>query len=165
MTSSHNIMTTLSAKELLESETLATPWTHGSGCFRSVSEWIERRYFISAAFNHDGSVLDIGCANAFFLACLSTWVAPLKVTPYGVEVDSSISDAKLLFPQFSNNFVQLKFEDFLRQISDRSSTTNEGFSLTYDFIYWSTWTDYHFDNPENIDSLKKCFQLSNLMDD
>src|SRR4051794_20732491 len=92
-------------------------------------EWEAKRRFIAATIDHDGSVLDVGCANGFFLRSLQEW-SGYSLVPYGIDIEEPlIVQAKNLFPEYKNNFCVL----------DVRSIKNIGQCMPkrYDFIFWN----------------------------
>ena len=92
------------------------------------NNWRNIRSFTKKAFNRDGTILDIGCANGFFLKCLREW-ANYNLVPYGIDIKKNlIKEAKKLFPEFSNNFALLNGEDIKK-------LNKVGLPNKFDFIY------------------------------
>ncbi len=94
------------------------------------SEWKAKRQFIADLVDHDGSILDIGCANGFFLRSLQEW-SGRQLVPYGVDTNGGlIAHATELFPEYKNNF---------RVLDVRSIHTIAQIGLPdkYDFIFWN----------------------------
>jgi len=131
---------------LLTNEDQVKPWLMGSCCSRSLEGWVERRKFFVSVFNKNGSVLDVGCANGLFLACLQYW-SPHRFTPFGFDVNDPVQQAALLFPSHPENFRQMNIDDYLR--SKPSS-----FPSTFDFVFWNVWKDFDLErNVRYVDSL------------
>jgi len=107
--------------------------TEGSFCFgRDLDGWTAIRKFVADVPHHDGAVLDIGCANGFFLWCILQW-SSYNLIPYGIDVEKElILKAQKLFPELGDHFESTSFENFI-----------QSHSRTYDFIYWNVWTDYN----------------------
>jgi SAM-dependent methyltransferase len=114
-------------------------------CFHSSSFqfWGHSRRFIASAIDKDGTILDIGCANGFLLRCFQEWSGHL-LTPYGIDLDESfIDEAKLLFPQHKEHFLQF---DIL-ELPEASSFI---LPQSYDFIYWAIWDNWTFQRQIEI---------------
>ena len=126
-------------QEILKDPTLSTQWIQGSKCSGTLQFWLSTRAFIIDAINQSGTILDIGCANGFLLACLNQWLQQKSLTliPYGIECDPSILQCRRLFPHWLHNshFIQIDLNTFL------SSPTKEAeaFPSQFDFIYWNVW--------------------------
>lgn len=61
-----------------------TPW-EGSGKQGSAEDWEHARSHVADAIDHDGSFLDIGCANGYLLECLPRWTAH-AIDRYGLDI-------------------------------------------------------------------------------
>ncbi|UJR34638.1 hypothetical protein I4U23_027415 [Adineta vaga] len=83
--------TTANIKEILHNPILSLPWIQDSKCSGTFQFWKSTRAFVIDAINKNGTVLDIGCANGFLLACLTEWLQEKSITivPYGIECDPS----------------------------------------------------------------------------
>ncbi len=103
----------------------------------SYEAWETSRKFISEEIDHDGTLMDIGCANGWLLLCLMVWSGK-NLTPYGIDIDKKhISDSKSLFPEYENNFTLLDLRNFTK-ISHLSLPKK------YDYILWSVWENWDF---------------------
>jgi SAM-dependent methyltransferase len=135
----HSCLFLLDIDTILKNSALSVPWIQGSKCSGTFQFWISTRAFISDAIKKSGTILDIGCANGFLLACLTQWLQQksLTLTPYGIECDPSVLQCKRLFPHLYDNghFIQIDLETFL------SSPAKEApaFPPLFDFIYWNVW--------------------------
>ena len=138
--------------EVLANDAMSLPWIRESKSLRSKSQWIETRQFITCSFHHDGTILDIGCANGYLLACFMSW-SKYSLIPYGIEVDPSVWRARLLFPEYESNFCQIGLDKYL-QSNDRC-----GFPLSFDFVYWNVWTNFDLTDARNIDTLHEVIAL------
>lgn len=65
----------------------ATPWEQ-SGKSGSAEGWVRARGFVVEAVDHDGTFLDVGCANGYLMECVRTWAAAkgLDVEPHGLDI-------------------------------------------------------------------------------
>jgi hypothetical protein len=63
----------------------------GSGSGGGLERWRRKRKVIAAAFDHDGTWLDAGCANGLLMETLSGWAADrdVRVEPYGLELSTA----------------------------------------------------------------------------
>lgn len=61
-----------------------TPWGQ-SGKSGTAEDWEWSRSHVADAIAHDGSFLDVGCANGFLMECLPGWTRH-EVEPYGLEI-------------------------------------------------------------------------------
>lgn len=94
------------------------------------SEWQAKREFIAELIDHDGSILDIGCANGFFLKSLQEW-SGCQLVPYGIDIEQQlVSQARALFPQHQDNFKELSVIN-IHELSPL------GLPDKYDFIFWN----------------------------
>jgi SAM-dependent methyltransferase len=64
-----------------------TPWEQ-PGKSGDLAGWERARHPIMAAFDRDGTFLDVGCANGFLMECVREWAAEdgRDVEPYGLEI-------------------------------------------------------------------------------
>jgi len=107
-------------------------YIQGSYCDSNFEGWTARRKFICEAIDHEGTILDIGCANGFLLYCLRKWCSH-KLVPYGIDSEP-IDSVEDLFPiQYQHeHFQQVALEEFL-------VTEVTSFPKKFDFIYWNVW--------------------------
>lgn len=72
--------------------TAATNPRSQSGFGGDEARWEKARRFILDAVDHDGTFLDIGCANGYLMECLSTWVAGkgIALEPYGLDLSAEL---------------------------------------------------------------------------
>ena len=78
-----------------------------SGFHGGSERWRSERGPILDAIDSDGSLLDVGCANGYLLACLVRWGAErgIDITPHGLDLGAKlIGMAKGRLPEFSGNF-------------------------------------------------------------
>jgi SAM-dependent methyltransferase len=124
-------------QDVLTSNDLSIPFILDSKSTASLKQWTDMRKFIADIFHRDGSILDIGCANGFLLACFQYW-SSFNLIPYGIECDSSIYKSEVLFPSYyqENHFVHIDLLDFIKDPSHECPF----FPLKFDFIYWNIWT-------------------------
>lgn len=96
----------------------------------SLQEWSDKRKIIAELISSDGSVLDLGCANGFFLISLQEWSGH-KLVPYGIDIqDNLIEQAKYIFPDYSNNFKVLDVKNILK-------VDLVGLPKSYDYVFWN----------------------------
>jgi hypothetical protein len=77
----------------------------GSGSGGGLERWERKRRLLVGAFDHDGSWLDVGCANGLLMETLSTWASEkrLRVEPYGLELSPRIAEAaRLRLPHWAD---------------------------------------------------------------
>lgn len=53
--------------------------------------WRAERGMIVEALDHDGTFLDVGCANGWLASRLVEWAAPLRLVPFGVDLGSRLA--------------------------------------------------------------------------
>lgn len=100
------------------------------GC--DLAEWENRRAFLRKAFDGGGSVLDVGCGNAFLLRSLQEW-CKADLNPHGFDPDSEIiAEALQIFPRHKSNFVVETLDDYLE-------TPPTHWPTSFRFIYCSLW--------------------------
>lgn len=113
--------------------------------------WLQMRSFTAQLFNHSGSVLDIGCANGFYLKCLQQW-ASSQLDFYGIDDKSFlIEQAQELFPNLKNNF----------KITSVRNFPYEGLPTGFDFIFWNIWDDWDLLQNNNQDLFNKILEMVN----
>ena len=84
--------------ELLEESYLAADergdLAGGSGAGGGLARWQRKRKLIAAAFDHDGTWLDVGCANGLLMETLCGWAAErnVRVEPYGLELSRRVAE-------------------------------------------------------------------------
>lgn len=69
--------------------------------------WRKKRGIMLEAVDHDGSFLDVGCANGHLLECLVLWAQErgVRLTPYGLDIGARlISLAQYRLPHWANQF-------------------------------------------------------------
>ncbi|CAF4463153.1 unnamed protein product [Rotaria socialis] len=109
-----------------------------TGCKSSGSyeDWKAKREFIATIFDSNGTILDIGCANGFFLRCLQAWSCH-KLVPYGIDVQAKLIDeAQLLFPSEKSHFIHLNVHD-VHMLSEC------GFPTVFDYVFWNFATNWN----------------------
>jgi hypothetical protein len=93
-------------QELLEEAYVAAgDGPRGAGS-RSASsgDWRAKRQHLAIPMDHDGTWLDVGCANGYLMATLPIWCAERGVTiePYGLELLAKVADlARNLHPDMA----------------------------------------------------------------
>jgi SAM-dependent methyltransferase len=78
----------------------------GSGFGGGAERWRAEREPILDAIDHDGDVIDVGCANGYLLECLVLWGRErgVKLTPHGVDrSERLIERARSRLPRFVAN--------------------------------------------------------------
>jgi trans-aconitate methyltransferase len=78
-----------------------------SGFGGGAERWRAERSTILEAIDHDGDLLDIGCANGYLAECLVEWAADrgVRLTPHGIDIGPKlIAEAKRRLPAFADNF-------------------------------------------------------------
>ncbi len=78
----------------------------GSGCgAKDVAHWEACRRVIASAFDHDGTWLDVGCANGLLMETLIAWVAEkgYRIEPYGLDFSDRIAEtARRRLPRWAD---------------------------------------------------------------
>lgn len=105
-----------------------------------LEHWTQNRKPICGAIERAGTLLDIGCANGFLLACLQFW-SEHQITPYGVDIDAgSLELARALLPEYASHFVQCSLEKL-------PTRTSFGLPTRFDYVYWNVWDGLDFKEP------------------
>lgn len=81
-------------RELLENAYLATDDPQQqSGLGGDAAHWERRRRVIVEAIDHDGSFLDIGCANGLLMETLTLWAQErgVHLVPYGLDISAQLA--------------------------------------------------------------------------
>ncbi len=105
-----------------------------------LEHWVENRKPICSAIEKPGTLLDIGCANGFLLACLQLW-SEHQITPYGVDIDAaSLEVARDLLPEYASHFAQCSLE----KLPARASF---GLPRRFNYVYWNVWDGLDFKEP------------------
>ena len=79
-----------------------TPWG-GSGKSGTHEDWEYSRSLIAHAIDHDGSFLDVGCANGYLLESLPGWT-PHRLDLYGLDIAPELVDlARRRLPGLANH--------------------------------------------------------------
>src|SRR3954452_12733838 len=87
-----------------------------------------------------GPLLDIGCANGFFLRCLMEW-SPHEIVPYGIDIDSDLLACARTLLACPDNFV---VQDL--GIGDPLSW----FGRNLRTIYWNVGQNLTFDHEQEV---------------
>ncbi len=77
----------------------------GSGYSGTIDDWTANHLHIVEAIDHDGTFLDVGCANGFLMECMVDWCAArgISVEPYGVDISPAlVARARQRLPQWSD---------------------------------------------------------------
>jgi SAM-dependent methyltransferase len=110
-------------------------------------EWKGERFYITAAINSNGKILDIGCANGFLLRCLQEW-SYYALESYGIDINREfIEETEKFFPSQKENF---RVYD-LRKIKN---LFKKGFPCKYKFIYWGVWDNWWFEKEDELKVLR-----------
>jgi 2-polyprenyl-3-methyl-5-hydroxy-6-metoxy-1,4-benzoquinol methylase len=64
----------------------------GSGSGGGLKRWEQKRKVLASAFDHDGSWLDVGCANGLLMETLTKWTAEagLRIEAYGLDLSARL---------------------------------------------------------------------------
>lgn len=122
---------------------------HGSDASGSFEEWEQGRKFLAPAFDREGSLLDYGCANGFFLRCQQEW-SGADFEPYGIDVNEMrIQDARKLFASIPDHF----------QTGEQAAALlQEGkFPEAFDSIYWNVWDNMDFHSERGLAYLRSAY--------
>jgi SAM-dependent methyltransferase len=104
-------------------------------------QWKAKRHFVSELVDCNGSMLDVGCANGFFLRSLQEWTT-YRLVPYGIDVrEDLIRQAKELFPGNQNNFCVLDARNIAK-------IKNRGLPEKYDFVFWNFLGQWRITDPK-----------------
>ena len=79
-----------------------------SGWSGTPEEWERARRFVFSCVDHDGSLLDIGCANGHLMESAAEWLAQsgYHVEPYGVEILPDLAGlARRRLPHWADRIV------------------------------------------------------------
>lgn len=126
----------VSALEQLVRERGEKELLSGSHFEGSMKEWREQRATI-ADLLQEGTVLDVGCANGFLMACLKEWSGK-DLDAYGVDTDPDmIEQARELFPDQSDHFV-----------TNEDLQGREAFPQKFDNVYWNVWDNFELTSDE-----------------
>ncbi len=82
------------------------PWK-GSGMSGPFERWSVLRRPVADCLDHDGSFLDIGCANGYLLECSLIWTAErgVRIEPFGLDFSAPLVElAKERLPAYADNF-------------------------------------------------------------
>jgi SAM-dependent methyltransferase len=78
-----------------------------SGFSGGAERWRAERSPILDAIDHDGDLLDVGCANGYLLECLVAWAKErgITLTPFGVDMGTELIQlARQRLPQQTAHF-------------------------------------------------------------
>ena len=79
----------------------------GSGFGGSEADWYAGRHHLSDAVDHDGTFVDIGCANGHLLETLVPWCAERghHIEPFGVDLSAAlVAEAAERLPAWADRF-------------------------------------------------------------
>ncbi len=111
------------------------------------------RKFQSKLINHNGTVLDIGCANGFFLRCTQEWCGQ-KIVPYGIDIDYPLLEqAKVLFPKQMKHFILLNVNDLSTRALKKAGLPDK-----YDFITLGIWDNWGLKRNKEISVIKEAIK-------
>ena len=85
------------------------------GWLGTPEKWRAHREISLDAVHHDGSILDVGCANGFLMECLVTWGRQrgIELEPYGVEIGSRLVElARRRLPEWSSRIYHGDIRDW-----------------------------------------------------
>lgn len=70
-----------------------TPWAQ-SGKSGDERLWTYARSLVCEAIEHDGTFLDVGCANGYMMECMEQWAAERghRIEPYGLDIAHELVD-------------------------------------------------------------------------
>ena len=77
----------------LEDSYLSRGDTYGQcGWLGTPEKWRQQREISLDAIHHDGSILDVGCANGLLMECLASWGEERgwRLEPYGLEIGARL---------------------------------------------------------------------------
>lgn len=97
-------------REVLETSYITAPddqpWLQ-SGQSGPYPRWEALRKPTADCMNHDGTFLDIGCANGYLMECCVRWAAErgVRIEPYGLDYsDKLVALARRRLPQWADRF-------------------------------------------------------------
>ena len=79
----------------LEDAYLPAPTPQGqSGTSGDADHWERRRRVIAEAIHHDGTFLDVGCANGLLMETLPAWALSrgYQIEPHGLDISPKLAD-------------------------------------------------------------------------
>lgn len=116
-----------------------------------IEDWEDGRMFIGGYIHKDGTILDIGCANGFFLLCLQGW-SGRTLEPYGIDIDTNrIREAKKIFKAHKDNFIERNALEI--------SKLPFPFPEKFDTVFWSVWVNWEFKLSQEIKALHDIVRL------
>ena len=93
-------------RDLLETAYLAADDPQRqSGLDGDAAHWERRRQVIVEAVDHDGSFLDVGCANGLLMETMAAWAAARgrRLAPYGLDISPKLAAlARTRLPMWSD---------------------------------------------------------------
>lgn len=114
----------------------------GSSFEGSFEEWEHHRKFIADVMK-DGSILDVGCGNGFFVRCLQEWSGK-QLDPYGVEIDENfIQQTTEVFPDKPGHFL----------LAEEKSSAD--FPQAFNTVFWCVWDGFSLENEGGKQFLKR----------
>lgn len=104
----------------------------GSACFGcDFNQWEARRRFTASPITRSGSILDVGCANGFFLYCIKHWCLPLDLVPFGLDISRQLVDnARRLFHEDQDSFQ-------IGNLFNLSGSCPQNWPDRFDYVYCS----------------------------
>lgn len=115
----------------------------GSSYEGSFKSWENHRKFIVGALVKDGTILDVGCGNGFFLRCLQEWSGK-QLDPYGIDTNERfIQQVADVFPEKSGHFVLAQ------------TKAPENFPQAFDTVFWCVWDGLSFESARGQEYLQK----------
>jgi SAM-dependent methyltransferase len=77
----------------------------GSGFGGTATAWRAQRSQLCQAIDHDGSFLDVGCANGHLMESMAAWCAErgIRLEPYGIDLSPGlVAEARRRLPQWAD---------------------------------------------------------------
>jgi SAM-dependent methyltransferase len=118
---------------------------------RQIETWEKARRFIGGFINKDGKILDIGCANGFFLLCLREW-SGRKLQLFGIDKKKeAIEEAKKISGRRTKNFIEKDVFGISR--------LPVHFPKRFEMVFWNVWENWEFKLPQEKKALREILRL------